>query len=1063
MSIKVSVIVPVYNPPENYLRECLNSICNQTLKDIEIILIDNAATGNNPQILKEYAAQDKRIKLFRFEENQGFSGACNKGLELVHGEYFQIVDSDDLLVPEALAEEYNHAKKHHAQILIFQHDTFDCNTNKLNQYQSPIITLDENQTYELSKPNIDLFKLTKCAWNKLFNTKFIQMHNISFNNNLRVAAPDVFLSCQTLALAQRIAIKKKSYYIYRQNIPTNVMSTLRKDGTNLYKQVITFVKELEMFLTKQKLNTDKIQILSTTILEILYFNYSITASSNKKNFKKLIKQTLSSANPEVLNYENIIYSGYSEFYEKFCQPLSKLKNSDKNYKWLLNNNRKLHIPQPDVSVIVPVYNHNVQFVRRCFESLHAQTLQNMEIILVNNGASNENIQLIRWLENNDIRARSVNFAQNQGYGKAMNSGLDEANGKYIGIVETDDFIAPNMFSDLYNIAKNKNIDIIKSTFYAYKGNENKSTINISYSQCNKILRQEEATELVTQPACYWTAIYRHKMLKDNNIRWNETPGATGQDVSFILACWCLADTFYFTNKAYYYYRTDNENQSIYKFNTNAWGGHLNYTYLNQFLQTKNISNFCWKIKNLREVLSKLGIYPFVTEHKLRFYLLCSKFFAQIEKNNLIDLNQIFPREQKIYQNLKKHPYLLFFKDSLFSKVKFESYKKISFCFRMIQIISNNKAKKILLFGYPFYQKNISENNKKIKICKIPFQTIHNTNNIRIKKWCGGILKKESCQHYKRISVCNLTIFKKNTYSPKETRLIQAINSFTRYTGYILDNKIEKIIPHNNKNEFIEETKFNLLKRINKNLITHTQAQQIHPITFKPYFACHEGKDVILIGCGPSTNYFTGIKNKIYCGVNRAFLNKNIKLDYLFIQDNLNEDMEKANKYAPGYCQKFYGIIPNARLQECQDKNIKPITLLDVKKANAKQYYLDDIINTDWPYDISREPLRDIAGTTFSALQFILYTQPQRIFLVGCDCTDGKHFYGGHSDNFSASIPCWKSFADYAAELFPNVKIISINPIGLKGLFEDVYTESYLKQYPATTRNTPKIINIKGEY
>lgn len=59
MSIKVSVIVPVYNPPENYLRECLDSICNQTLKDIEIILIDNAATGNNPQILQEYAQKEQ--------------------------------------------------------------------------------------------------------------------------------------------------------------------------------------------------------------------------------------------------------------------------------------------------------------------------------------------------------------------------------------------------------------------------------------------------------------------------------------------------------------------------------------------------------------------------------------------------------------------------------------------------------------------------------------------------------------------------------------------------------------------------------------------------------------------------------------------------------------------------------------------------------------------------------------------------------------------------------------------------------------------------------------------
>ena len=64
MTPKISVIVPVYNPPENYLRECLDSICNQTLKDIEIILIDNAATGNNPQILQEYAKEINELNSF---------------------------------------------------------------------------------------------------------------------------------------------------------------------------------------------------------------------------------------------------------------------------------------------------------------------------------------------------------------------------------------------------------------------------------------------------------------------------------------------------------------------------------------------------------------------------------------------------------------------------------------------------------------------------------------------------------------------------------------------------------------------------------------------------------------------------------------------------------------------------------------------------------------------------------------------------------------------------------------------------------------------------------------
>lgn len=98
---EISIIVPVYNPPEKYLRECLDSLIGQSLKNIEIILIDNASIGGCPQILQEYAARDKRIKLFRFEENQGVSAAINQGIKAATADYFQIVDSDDILKKNA--------------------------------------------------------------------------------------------------------------------------------------------------------------------------------------------------------------------------------------------------------------------------------------------------------------------------------------------------------------------------------------------------------------------------------------------------------------------------------------------------------------------------------------------------------------------------------------------------------------------------------------------------------------------------------------------------------------------------------------------------------------------------------------------------------------------------------------------------------------------------------------------------------------------------------------------------------------------------------------------------
>lgn len=121
---EISIIVPVYNPPEKYLRECLDSLIGQSLKNIEIILIDNASIGGCPQILQEYAARDKRIKLFRFEENQGVSAAINQGIKAATADYFQIVDSDDILKKNAGKKLMQAVRKYkQPDIVIFDGDS----------------------------------------------------------------------------------------------------------------------------------------------------------------------------------------------------------------------------------------------------------------------------------------------------------------------------------------------------------------------------------------------------------------------------------------------------------------------------------------------------------------------------------------------------------------------------------------------------------------------------------------------------------------------------------------------------------------------------------------------------------------------------------------------------------------------------------------------------------------------------------------------------------------------------------------------------------------------------
>lgn len=105
MQTKVSIIIPVYNTAP-YLRESLDSICNQTLKELEIIIIDDGSTDESPQIINEYARNDSRIKIFQ-QPNQGQGVARNLGLSHASGEYIYFMDSDDILQNDALEICYN--------------------------------------------------------------------------------------------------------------------------------------------------------------------------------------------------------------------------------------------------------------------------------------------------------------------------------------------------------------------------------------------------------------------------------------------------------------------------------------------------------------------------------------------------------------------------------------------------------------------------------------------------------------------------------------------------------------------------------------------------------------------------------------------------------------------------------------------------------------------------------------------------------------------------------------------------------------------------------------------
>lgn len=236
MSCKVSIIVPVYNV-EKYLHKCLSSLINQTLKDIEIIVINDGSTDNSSQIIEEFVQKDTRIKAIK-QENSKLGATRNNGIKLATGEYIGFVDSDDYVDENFFEELYNTAKKYNADIVstnILKHKPKFCKYNiKYNEYKTTTNIQDKIKLCSDTK------KRFFSCWNKIYKRDLINSNNIIFTENK--LHEDVLFSLSALYFSKTLAVTPNTKYHYMQN-PSSICNT--KKGTNdrnidryyIYKQL----------------------------------------------------------------------------------------------------------------------------------------------------------------------------------------------------------------------------------------------------------------------------------------------------------------------------------------------------------------------------------------------------------------------------------------------------------------------------------------------------------------------------------------------------------------------------------------------------------------------------------------------------------------------------------------------------------------------------------------------------------------------------------------------------------------------------------------------------------
>ena len=243
--IKVSVILPVYNV-EKYLRQCLDSICNQSLQDIEIICVDDGSTDSSATILKEYSAKDSRIQIIT-QINGGAGKARNTGLKVATGKYLSFLDSDDFFEANMLEDAWQEAEKYQADFVVFNSDQYHMDKQAFDttvHWNLRMRDIPPYMPFTYRELTDNIFKtFVGWAWDKLYRRGFIIEHDLWFQEQR--TSNDLLFVFSALVLAKKIVVLDKILAHQRRGTGESLSVTREKSWYCFYDALIALRTRLQ--------------------------------------------------------------------------------------------------------------------------------------------------------------------------------------------------------------------------------------------------------------------------------------------------------------------------------------------------------------------------------------------------------------------------------------------------------------------------------------------------------------------------------------------------------------------------------------------------------------------------------------------------------------------------------------------------------------------------------------------------------------------------------------------------------------------------------------------------
>lgn len=303
---------------------------------------------------------------------------------------------------------------------------------------------------------------------------------------------------------------------------------------------------------------------------------------------------------------------------------------------------------PTISVVIPVYNAG-PFLREALDSLLAQTFGDFEAIAVNDGSTDNSLEILQEYAARDSRIRILD-GPNGGYGKAMNRGMDAATGKYMAILEPDDFLPREAYAILIPLAEQHRLDVVRGTHCSFYVESNERLYQyMIHKRCagDVFCPRKELPGVFAEGPHIWTGLYNLSFLREHEIRFHESAGASYQDTGFFFLSAAHAERYMISDSVTYMYRTDNPGSSVNNLGNKRYMIIAEYNYIQQRLKS---TPSIWNVVRKQFYENRLVGILWVCENLPATEI---PGFLEYASNSINDwaLDEVMPFSRKRYEHM----------------------------------------------------------------------------------------------------------------------------------------------------------------------------------------------------------------------------------------------------------------------------------------------------------------------------------------------------------------------------------------------------------------------------